>query len=395
MDLARARFLVSARGRDALVGLDSGLAALPLHRLSAVLRESWAPAEAAALAEQVTLSAKARERFGDSPLALYSPGGLEMMTHPLVAGRRAARLASFGLPVLDLTCGIGGDLAAVAATGVRTAGLERDRPTALLAAVNVPEAALACGDATRPPFVLSRHAVVLDPSRRGGGTRAFDPRAFTPPWDVTISLAESAAAAVVKGPPGIDRRHLPATAEVEFVQLGRGLRECAVWFGGDAVGGLRRAVLLPAGEELTSEAPEAPAETVPPGPFILDPESCVTRAGLVRHLAYRTGARMMDPEVAYLAAVEPVFDPLCATFEVMETVEFSIARLRNLLKARGWRPDEIRRRAFPVEPDELRRLLGTLMGERVTLLCTTLGGRRLVFVARRLLSAGLAPGEIA
>lgn len=395
MDVARARFLVSARGREAFAGLDAGLAALPLHRLSAVLRESWGPGEAAALAEQVTLSAKARERFGESPLALYSARGLEMMTHPLVARRRAARLASFGLSVVDLTCGIGGDLGAVAATGVRTAGLERDRPTALLAAANVLAASVASGDATRSPFVLSRHAALLDPSRRAGGTRAFDPRAFTPPWDVTISLAESAAAAVVKGPPGIDRRYLPGSAEAEFVQLGRGLRECAVWFGGDAAPGLRRAVLLSAGAELTSDAAEAPAEAVPPGPFILDPESCVTRAGLVRHLAHRSGARMMDPEVAYLTLAGPVFDPLCATFEVMETVDFSVARLRGLLKSRGWRPDEIRRRAFPVEPDELRRLLGTLTGERVTLLCTTLGERRLVFVARRLFPGAVAPGQIA
>ncbi|MBI5946833.1 MAG: hypothetical protein HY875_01685 [Chloroflexi bacterium] len=395
MDLARARFLVSARGREALAGLDAGLGTLPLHRLAAVLRESWAPDEAAALAEQVTLAARARERFGESPLPLYSANGLEMMTHPLVAQRRAGRLADNGLPVLDLTCGIGGDLHALAATGARGAGLDRDRPTALLAAANVPGAAVVQGEATRPPFDLSRHAVLIDPSRRAGVMRAFDPRAFTPPWDVTMTLAAAAAAGVVKGPPGIDRAHLPVAAEVEFVQLGRGLRECALWFGGDAVPGLRRAVLLPAGAELTSEAPEAPAAIVPPGPFLLDPESCVTRAGLVRHLAQRTGARMIDPEVAYLAAAEPAFDPLCATFEVLERLDFSVARLRGLLRARGWRPDEIRRRAFPVEPDELRRLLGDLPGERVTLLCTTLAGKRTVFVARRLWPPQVAPGETA
>jgi hypothetical protein len=93
---------------------------------------------------------------------------------------------------------------------------------------------------------------------------------------------------------------------------------------------------------------------------------------------------MLDTQVAYLSADSPAFDPLAATFEILEVVPFSVRRLRDLLSARGWRPEEIRRRAFPVEPDELRRLLGRLAGDPVTLLCTTLGGNRIVMVVRRL-----------
>jgi hypothetical protein len=93
---------------------------------------------------------------------------------------------------------------------------------------------------------------------------------------------------------------------------------------------------------------------------------------------------MLDFQVAYLSASEPALSPLAATFEVLDELPFSVNRLRYRLRAGGWRPDEIRRRAFPVEPDELRRLLGKLEGEPVTLLLTTLSGRRTVFIARRL-----------
>ena len=111
--------------------------------------------------------------------------------------------------------------------------------------------------------------------------------------------------------------------------------------------------------------------------------SRVTRAGLVRQLGHVLGAGMMDEQVAYLASSQPATHPLAACFELLEAVPFSIARLRNALRAGRWKPSEIRRRAFPIEPDELRRLLGPFDGEPVTLLCTTLSGQRTVFIGKK------------
>lgn len=385
MELSRARYLVSRDGRAALASLPRELEALDVNRLAVALRRDFGAGEAAALAEQVTLRAKARERFGgDTVRFLWAADGLEMMTHPLVARRRAERLAGLGLPVADLTCGLGGDLAAVAAAATSAFGLERDRATALLAAANAPRAGVAQGDAARAPFELARMAVVIDPARRAAAGRRFDPAVFSPPWDVAIEALRAARAGVMKAPPGIEHRHVPPEAELEFVQLGRSLREAAVWMGEGAEPGLRRAVLLPEAVELRSDEQEAPAEAVAPGAFVFDPESCVTRAGVVRQLAHRLGARLMDPQVAYLTAAAPAFDPLCARFEVLEVAPFSVARLKALLRERRWRPEEIRRRAFPVEPDELRRLLGRMEGEPVALLLTTLGGKRTALVCRRL-----------
>jgi hypothetical protein len=381
--VSRARYLASDAGRAALRRFEGDYSAVSPHRLAADLRRSFSPEEASALSEQITLRAKARERFGDDRPFLYSAEGLEMMTHPLVAQRRARRLVALGLPVADLTCGLGGDLRAVVDAGVPAVGIERDTATALLASANV-QGRVVHGDATRPPVDLSLAAVIIDPSRRSGAWRRFDPGAFSPAWDVTMELARAGKAAVVKGPPGIDLKHLPPEAEVEFVQLGRSLRESAAWFGGDSVHGLRRAVLLDHDAELDSTAADVPPEPAPPSAFIFDPESCVTRAGLVRQLAALLGARLMDTQVAYLTSSEPRFHPMAATFEVLDSLPFSVSRLKTRLRERGWRPDEIRRRAFPVEPDELRRLLGRLDSERITLVCTTIAGQRTVFVARRL-----------
>src|SRR5688572_5511817 len=156
---------------------------------------------------------------------LYTPHGLEMMTHPIVAARRAERLASLGLPVADLTCGLGGDLRAVSERRISAVGLETDGATALFAQANVPGAAMVRGDAEHLPFEVAERAVIIDPSRREGGSRRFDPRAFAPPWDTVMRLAMEAKGAVVKAPPGILDTHVPSSAEVEAIQLGTSMRE--------------------------------------------------------------------------------------------------------------------------------------------------------------------------
>ena len=390
MDPARARWLTSPAGIAALASLEAGIATASPTALASELRRQFPPSEASALAEQLTLRAKARERFADAADSLlFTAEGLEMATHPLVAARRANRLLALGAPVADLTCGIGGDLLACIDAGLPVIGVERDEATALLASHNARSrgpALVLRGDASQPPLRLERMSVVIDPARRGDSGRRFDPAAFTPDWETCLRLIGEGRSGVMKAPPGIEHRHLPAQAEVEFVQLGRSMREAAISVGEGALPGLMRAVLLPAGHELDSSASETDAQAVPPGRYIFDPESCVTRAGVVRQLGLLLGAKLLDPQIAYLTAAEPAFHPMAAAFEVLDIVPFSIARLRDRLRAAHWRADEIRRRGFPIEPDELRRLLGKLEGDPVTLLLTTIARKRLAIIARRMLA---------
>jgi len=402
VDLGRARYLVSERGGRDLAGLPEGLAELPPTALATRLRREYAPPEASALAEQVTHRARARRRFGTHGDLLFTREGLEMMTHPAVAARRAGRLAEAGARIVDATCGLGGDLRACSWGATAAVGFDHDPVAALLAARNVPSASVARADATRLPIEVRGVALLLDPQRRGERGRRFDPAAFSPAWDECLALGAAARIASLKGPPGLPHAQVPPAAEVEFVQVGRSLREATVWLDGagrERADGrpLRRAVLLPQEAILASTEPEASATCQAPSAVVFDPEGCVTRAGLVRHLGARLSASLLDPQVAYLTAEHAAHDPLASTFAVLDVAPFSVARLRTRLRERGWRPEEIRRRAFPVEPDELRRLLGRLEGDPVTLLCTTIQDRRTVIIARRLRApesseAPLVPG---
>jgi hypothetical protein len=348
------------------------------------LRRRFPPPEAAALGEQLALRDKARERGLPATGWLYTAEGQQMMTHPLVAERRARRLAARGASVVDLTCGIGGDLMYIADRARDAVGLDSDPVSALLAASNVRGATVLQGDATRPPLQLGSRSVLIDPARRDGRGRRFDPAAFAPDWDTCIALALQASAGVVKAPPGIAQAYVPADAEIEFVQLGRSLREATLWFGEGACPARRRAVLLPRGATLDSTADECEVAAVPVGGMVLDPEGCITRAGLVRHLAAQAGGRLVDANTAWITGDKLTPTPFGTRFEILDSVPFSLRRLRDHMRSRGWRPDQIRRRAFPIEPDELRRLLHIESGEPVTVLCTTVAGARVAWIARTL-----------
>ncbi|MEO8541341.1 MAG: hypothetical protein ABI577_16485, partial [bacterium] len=98
MELSRSRYLVSAAGKDALASIPAETATKDPVRLSTELRKLFPPEEASALAEQLTLRARAIRNHGLDRRWLFTAHGLEMMTHPLVAAHRSARFASWGLP---------------------------------------------------------------------------------------------------------------------------------------------------------------------------------------------------------------------------------------------------------------------------------------------------------
>lgn len=384
VDRERARFLLSAVGQHwlAALGTESGD---PL-RLQHHLRKLLPASEAAALGEQLTLRARARSRL-TSPWCewLWTSETLEMAAHPTVSARRARRLAHFAETVVDGTVGAGVDLAACADCGLRAVGFEWVPVRALLAAYNLAgRADVLCADIRCPPLDLSRAALLLDPSRRTSAGRVFDPHRFEPPWDTCVDLARRAPLAVLKAPPGIPHKLLPDDVETEWVQVRRSLREAALWFGRGARPGLRRAVILESGEELDSNAESAPWSPRPLGTIVYDPEPAVTRAGLVAHLAARLGAWPIDSEAAYLSSNCVVKSPFARPFEVLECIEFSIERLRTLLRRRGWRLGEILRRHFPLEPEVLRHRIGVRHGQPVAALCTTVMGKRVVILARPL-----------
>lgn len=167
------------------------------------LRRTHPAALVSAALGQARLRQRAVAKFGaeDAYRMFFTPNGVEQATRTSVAAHRARRFAEAGgvRRVADLCCGIGGDAIALARAGIGVLAVDRDPLTAEVARANAAALGLdglievRCADVAdidTSPY----DAVFVDPARRGGRGRIFDPEAYSPPlsWATGAALAAPA-----------------------------------------------------------------------------------------------------------------------------------------------------------------------------------------------------------
>ena len=343
----------------------------------------------AALVQTTQLRRKAAAKFAGLDVSgwLFTDEALQQATTAVVARHRAHRLA--GWQVHDATCSIGTELAALRHTAAFVLGSDIDEVRLVMARHNLgPDVPLCRADALHP---VSRDAVVvLDPARRAGGRRRFDPHAYLPPLDALAEVYRGRPT-VVKCAPGIDFdavRRIGFDGEVEVVSAGGAVREACLWSPALTQPGVRRrASLLDRGaatdEVLTDDEP-GDCGSGPPGRWIVDPDGAVVRAGLVRQYAARHGLWQLDPDIAYLTG-----DRLPAGvrgFEIIDQLPLREKVLRQALSTLDCGRLEILVRGVDVDPDTLRRRLRPAGAISLTVVImrmgTGTGSRAAAFVCR-------------
>lgn len=336
----------------------------------------------AVLVETTLLRRRAAAKFADPSAWLFTDEALQQATAQPVAEHRAQRLA--GAVIHDVTCSIGTELAALRNSAAYVLGSDTDAVRVAMARHNVADVDLCRADALRP---VTRNAVVLvDPARRRGGRRRFDPRDYTPALDALFD-AYSGRDLVVKCAPGIDFDELSRlgfVGEIEVTSLAGSVREACLWSDGLTGRGVhRRATMLDRGEQITDTEPDDCA-VAPAGRWIVDPDGAVVRAGLVRHYAVRHGMWQLDPDIAYLSG-----DHLPAGvrgFEVLEELSYSERRLRQALSRHDVGAVEILVRGVDVDPDELRTRLRLRGSQAISVVITRIGSgaasRATAFICR-------------
>nr|WP_165614121.1 class I SAM-dependent methyltransferase [Mycolicibacterium holsaticum] len=375
-------YLRSGAGAQAL----GEIAARPLTDSTLVADIAWARerfgVHAAVLVETTMLRRKAATKLARAGDWLFTDEALQQATAEPVARHRARRLV--GRRVHDATCSIGTELAALADSADTLLGSDIDPVRLAMARHNVGDVELCRADALRP---ITRGAVVLlDPARRRGGRRRFDPRDYTPALDALLAVYRGSDV-VVKCAPGIDFsavRDLGFTGEIEVTSLAGSVREACLWSAALAAAGVtRRATILDTGEQLTDADP-ADCAVAPAGRWIVDPDGAVVRAGLVRHYATRHRLWQLDRDIAYLSG-DRLPDGVRG-FEVLEQIGYSERRLRQALSARDIGALEILVRGVDVDPDALRsrlRLHGSTPASAIiTRIGTGPASRATVFICR-------------
>jgi hypothetical protein len=339
-------------------------------RLTGALRARYPADVVAAALDQHELRRRARVKFSRAGSMWFTRDGLEQASPEPVATHRARRYAQRGR-VVDLCCGIGGDLIALAA-GADSPPLAVDRDplhlrmAALNAAVHGGQVDTDLAD-VREVSLAGAGAVFIDPARRGGGRRLRTGES-EPPLDWCVGLIERVPAVGIKAAPGLDRELVPPGWEVEFVADGRDLKESVLWSPALA-GAASRATVLPAGDQLLPDPGERVAVRAP-GRYLLDPNPAVTRAGLVGELARSLGAWQLDPMIAFLSSDEPMVTPFGRCLRVLADGPWREKELPARLRALDIGVVDIRRRGLAGDVAALHRKL-KLSGSRRAVLVMT------------------------
>jgi SAM-dependent methyltransferase len=354
-------------------------------RVAGVVRRLEPDAEkAAAATTQAHLRARAVAKFGESAhLMFFTPDALEQATRTRVADHRAARLAAAipGGSVIDLGCGIGGDLMAFARAGLVAGGVDVDPVRAAMARANLEALGLPgaaqVGDATTiDPRAFD--AAFADPARRGGRGRVFDVEGWTPSWPWVLDLL--ARRSLVKVAPGIGHDLVPAGVEAEWVSDGGDVKEAVLW-SPDLSTTDRRATVIGEHGLATLTDEDSPADGEPGtevrevGAYLYEPDGAVIRAGLVTAVAAGVGGGLVDPHIAYVTSDASFRTPFARGYRVVEHLPYREKQLRAALHERGIGRLTIKKRGVQVVPEELRKRLTLRGDDEATLVLTRVAGQ--------------------
>ena len=373
----QARALLSPEGRAAVeVAAQLDLAPAARVRAAEAVRP-LGPLGPLAL-EQAILRERARAKHPRGDELWWTGPALEQASSYDLATHRARR---YGRPVLDLCCSVGGDLLALPDGSV---GVDLDEARLLLARANAQvlqrDVALVRADVARLRLPAGAD-VVVDPARRAGGRRVFDPRSYAPPLDAVLSWRERVRSLVVKVAPGVDHDALPPDLEVEVVSLRGEVKEAVLVAGAVRTGHRRTATLLP-GRHVLVDDPVPRPEVRPPGPWLLEPDGAVVRAHLVAQVAEQVGGWLLDETIAYVSADARTPTPYGKWYEVLEVLPFGLKALRERLRAHDAGPLVVKKRGTAVEPDVLRKQLKLAGSREVTVVLTRAADRQVAMVVR-------------
>lgn len=377
-DLDTFQALLTDEGRELLASLRDHDPAQELA-VATRLRREHAPELVSAAIGQARLRQRAVAKFGadDAYRMFFTPHGVEQSTRASVGTYRAERFKAQGVTsVADLCCGNGGDAIALARAGISVLAVDRDPLTAEVARANAAALDLEglievrCADVTEVdpgPY----DAVFVDPARRGGRGRIFDPEAYSPPLSWAVGAALGAPRAALKIAPGIPHEAVAPEAEAEWISDGGDVKEAVLWFG--TAPGLRRATLLPSGATLTGRGLPDP-EVRKVGQYLYEPDGAVIRAHLVAEVADELDGGLVDETIAYVTADELRPTPYATAYEITDELPFNMKRLKALLRERGVGNLTVKKRGSAVEPEEVRRKVKPQGPASATVILTRVAG---------------------
>lgn len=355
------------------------------------LTGTYTSAQLAILRDIASLQVKANRTFGtptDRRAAWWvTRSGLQQSTHHAVARFKASWFDDSR--VVDLCCGLGSDLIALARRGP-VVGIDIDHDLLCFTRANLTTAGQIADlrgiDVVTTPvhqLVNTGDWVHVDPDRRVDGKRHTFLQDLTPDWDRTTALLSGCRGGVVKLAPATDLDDPRLNSNVDkdamhrvWISSGGSVREQSVlaggmldcdWMrsnglrpGGRTAVNLRGRRSLVFSTQSASRLPiNAPEKAI--GNYLIDPNSAIRAAGLTEAFADSLGARPVDLASGFLTAdaipVDGEASDLSVIARVLEVVGCDDRKLRRCFRARDAYPDVIKVRGGDQNPETLSKRL--------------------------------------
>lgn len=291
---------------------------------------------------------KGADKFPGKSNELWAvPEALQQATSARVAAYKAQRIAELAQPkiVLDLCCGIGGDMLAlsriapVLAMDISMVRVWMAHHNALVFPEKYRVMAVQGDLQNFPVHLTSGIFVHMDPARRSDGKRNYDFSATHPAPSVLLRILEKAYAGVIKLSPAVNFSTLP-TGHLELISENGTVVQALLWTGsvGTKLGENKRTATV-IDRRTTWSICESSTDCAPPELHAYQPEKwlyeidgAVTRSGLAVALAKAITLRWLSPDGGYMTGPQYLHHPALAAFEVHDHFAYTESELFKKLK---------------------------------------------------------------
>ena len=390
MTEAAYRWLVSEAARPWLARAAENLPSTP--NLVLRLRRDLTAEQAAVVCQQAELRVRARAKFSRAESMYFTPLGLEQATDERIAAYKAT---SFATParIVDLCCGIGGDLLGLAGRAT-VVGVDCDPTTTIVARANLAVSGhsadqVICREVSE--LSLSEFdAWHIDPDRRPDQQRTTNIDRQRPSWAVIEKMLRQCPNAAIKLAPATTT-HLAERAELEWIGSRRECKQLLVRCGTVArYPGQRTATIVDASGLSQTVVPRRGGKIAhrnEVGTFLYEAHPTLLAARIVQDVAadgrLESFALRGPNEGAawgYLTSDEPRDLVGFGRFRVLQALPFDRKQLTASVRDNQWNIREVKKRGSHETPDQIRSWLPKTDGEPVILFVatTSLGVRAIV-----------------
>jgi len=319
-----------------------------------------------AVVSLIKLRKKAVGKFGNSEKMFFTDISLEQSTGENIADYIGKRFKG-KKKVVDLTCGIGGNLIFLAKNALKAVSVERDEVKLECAKINSQmynvdkKIEFILGDAGQN-IVQDADAFFIDPSRERKGktkTRSIlnsEPNII----DILPKIFEVTKEVCVKISPAFDYdeiKLLPEIPEIEVISEDNVCKVVLLWFGKFKTGDRKATCFIEDKVYVyTDKTLKKEIEILDdPLDYLYVPNKAIIKAHLINEVACEFGLKKINSHTSFLTSDKLIKNKkeLFRIFKIIHYDKFSIKDIKKKLKEKNIERVNIITKRFPTKPDEL------------------------------------------